>query len=375
MNIHPEEHTVREIHNGFWDNDEQGVYGFGGKLNIRPKYQREFVYNDEQQKAVIDTVMHGFPLNVMYWTLNGDGSYELLDGQQRTLSLCNFVENAFSITQDNGMPASFDNLTLAEQNRILDYKLFIYVCEGNDKERLEWFKTINIAGLKLTDQELRNAFYTGEWLTSAKERFSKSGCTGYAVSSHLVKAEVNRQGLLEVALKWISRRDGLSQVEEYMASHQHDKNADELWTYFRQVCDWVDMKFKKKRKEMINQPWNEFYEDFKEKPLDADELENEISTLMRDNEVQKKSGIYPYVLYRDQRHLNLRAFDDDIKRETYERQGGICPMCEKEGNAKTHYELSEMQADHINPWSKGGKTTPDNCMMLCRRHNAMKSDH
>ena len=374
MEIHLEEHTVREVCNSFVDNDEQGVYGFGGKLNIRPKYQREFVYNDDQQKAVIHTVMHGFPLNVMYWVKNGDDSYELLDGQQRTMSLCKYVTNKFSVKIGEN-PYCFDNLTKSEQERILDYKLLIYICEGDDKERLEWFKTINIAGLKLTDQELRNACYTGEWLTSAKERFSKSGCTGQKVSDKLVKAEVNRQGLLEVALKWISHRDNLKQVEEYMASHQHDKNADELWTYFRQVCDWVDMKFKKKRKEMINQPWNEFYEDFKDKSLDADELEEEISRLMQDNEVQRKSGIYPYVLYRDQRHLNLRAFDDDVKRETYERQGGICPMCEKEGNAKTHYELSEMQADHINPWSKGGKTTPDNCMMLCRRHNAMKSDH
>lgn len=374
MHIHLEEHTVREVCNGFLDNDELGVYGFGGKLNIRPKYQREFVYNDAQQKAVINTVMRSFPLNVMYWVKNDEGNYELLDGQQRTMSLCKFVKNDFSIMQDNGVPASFENLTLSEQNKILDYKLFIYVCEGDDKERLDWFKTINIAGLKLTEQELRNACYTGEWLTKAKERFSKVGCAGYAISSHLVKAEVNRQELLEVALRWISEREGIT-IEDYMARHQHDTNADELWTYFRSVCDWVDLKFKTTRKELINQPWNKFYEDCKDKSLDADELEKEISTLLKDNEVTSKKGIYPYVLYRDPRHLNLRTFDADIRAQTYERQGGICPMCEKEGNPKIHYKLSEMQADHITPWSKGGKTEPDNCMMLCQKHNAMKSDH
>lgn len=374
MHIHLEEHTVREVCNGFLDNDELGVYGFGGKLNIRPKYQREFVYNDEQQKAVINTVMRGFPLNVMYWVKNDEGNYELLDGQQRTMSLCKFVRNDFSIMQDNGMPASFENLTLSEQNKILDYKLLIYVCEGDDKERLDWFKTINIAGLELTDQELRNACYTGVWLTKAKERFSKVKCNGYAISLHLVRAEVNRQKLLEVALRWISEKERIT-IEDYMARHQHDTNADELWTYFKNVCDWADLKFKTRRKEMINQPWNRFYEDFKDKSLDADELEKEISTLLKDNEVTNKKGIYPYVLYKEPSHLNLRTFDDNIKAQTYERQGGICPMCEKEGNSKTHYELSEMQADHITPWSKGGKTEPDNCMMLCRKHNAMKSDH
>ena len=373
MKIELQEHTVREIVKGFVDNQEEGVIGFDGKLNIRPKYQREFIYELEMQKAVIHTIIKGFPLNVMYWVKNDDGTFELLDGQQRTLSICYYVDCAFSVENENKMPLSFDNLTKEEQDQILDYKLFIYVCQGTAKERLEWFRTINIAGLQLTQQELRNAQFTGEWLTNAKMRFSKNGCTGKAISDKYIRAEVNRQGLLEVALKWIAERDGIS-IDQYMSNHQNDSNADELWTYFRNVCDWVEMKFKKPRKEMINQPWNKFYEDFKDKPLDATQLENEISRLMKDSEVQTKKGIYPYVLYHEEKYLNLRAFDDDIKSEVYEQQQGICPYCKKEGNSQTHYELSEMQADHITPWSKGGKTVKENCMMLCRKHNAMKSD-
>lgn len=373
MKIELQEHTVREIVKGFIDNQEEGVIGFDGKLNIRPKYQREFIYDIERQKAVIRTIQKGFPLNVMYWVQNEDNTFELLDGQQRTLSICYYVDCAFSVENENNMPLSFDNLTKEEQEQILDYKLFIYVCQGTDKERLDWFRTINIAGLQLTEQELRNAQFTGEWLTNAKVRFSKNGCTGKAISDRFIKVEVNRQALLELALNWIANRDGIS-IDKYMADHQHDANADELWTYFRNVCDWVDMKFKKTRKEMVNQHWNEFYEKFKDKPLDATQLEEEISRLLKDSEVTNKKGIYPYVLYHDAKYLHLRTFDDDVKSEVYEQQKGICPFCQKEGKSKIHYELSEMQADHIVPWSKGGKTVKENCMMLCRFHNASKSD-
>lgn len=373
MKIELQQHSIREIFDGYIDNEEEGVYGFSGKLNIRPKYQREFVYDSDRQKAVIQTVMSGFPLNTMYWAKNPDGSFELLDGQQRTLSICHYVNNAFSIRDENGMPMGFDNLSVADQNKILNYKLFIYVCEGTDKEKLEWFKTVNIGGMILTDQELRNACYTGPWLTSAKRYFSKNGCPAKAVSEKYVRRAVIQQGLLEEALKWIAKTKSMT-IEEYMAAHQFDDNADELWFYFRNVCDWAAVKFKHWRKEMINQPWSDFYEACKDQNLDADKLEDEIAALMKDNEVQKKSGIYPYVLSHDQRYLNLRAFDDDIKREVYEEQKGICPLCVKDGNPKTHYEINEMQADHITPWIKGGKTVKENCMMLCRAHNAMKSD-
>ncbi len=373
MNITLREITVGEVFDGYRNDDENGVFGYGGNLNVRPKFQREFVYDDSKQKAVVQTILKGFPLNVMYWSINEDGTYELLDGQQRTLSFCKYIAGDFSIEQDDHQVRSFDNLYASEQKRILDYKLFIYVCDGDDREKLEWFKTINIAGEKLTDQELRNACYTGAWLADAKIRFSKTGCTGCRVSQFYLDKKTIRQELLETAIAWIAKKQNLT-IEGYMAKHQHDSNADELWLYFKGVCDWAESKFKKNRKEMKNQPWNDFYEVCKDKPLDKNTLEEEISRLMQDEEVLNKRGVYPYVLLGDASKLNLRAFPDSVKREVYGAQKGICPFCRQEHREKIHYDLSEMEADHVTPWSQGGKTTKENCQMLCQHHNRTKSD-
>lgn len=375
MKIELHEIPIRDVVKNYVDNAENGVIGYDGKLNIRPKYQREFVYGEKERNAVIATINKGFPLNVMYWVKNEDGTFEVLDGQQRTVSFCQYVNNDFSVEVDVAgvsTPKKFGNLTQTEKDRILDYKLLVYFCEGNDEERLAWFRVINIAGLKLTEQELRNANYTGTWLTSAKSYFSKNNCVASLTAKGYYKAEVNRQGLLEIALKWISAKEN-KRIEQYMLEHQHDENADELWFYFKNVIDWVKVKFKKYRREMCGLDWGLLYNEFSSLQLDANKLEEEISRLMLDSEVENKKGIYLYVLSRKLKYLNLRQFDDDIKRQKYEMQKGICPHCVAEHREKTHYEYEEMEGDHITPWVEGGKTTIENCQMLCKEHNRLKS--
>lgn len=364
MKIELHEITIKEIANSYVDNAEEGVKGYGGLLNIRPKYQREFVYNEEKRNAVINTIVKGFPLNVMYWVKNEDGSFEVLDGQQRTISFCQYVCGDFSI--DN---RAFHNLTVTEQNEILDYKCMVYFCEGNDKEKLEWFKTINIAGEKLTDQELRNAVYTGEWLTNAKLKFSKSNCAAYNLANKYVNGSPIRQDYLETAISWIN--DG--KIEEYMSVHQHDQNANELWLYFLAVINWVESTFIKYRKEMKGINWGALYNKYKDVSFDTVKLEEQITRLMADDDVTNKKGIYYFILTRTEKYLNIRAFTESQKRIVYERQNGNCPHCVAEHREKIHYDISEMEADHITPWCEGGKTEIDNCQLLCKEHNRKKS--
>lgn len=349
---------VREVAEGYEDNAEAGVKGYGGKLDIRPKYQREFVYDESKRNAVIDTINKSFPLNVMYWVKNEDGTFEVLDGQQRTISFCQYINGDFSL--DN---KAFHNLTETEKDKILDYELMVYFCEGNDKEKLDWFKVINIAGEKLTDQELRNAVYTGPWLSDAKLKFSKSGCAAFLLAEKYVNGSPIRQEILETALKWINKGN----PEGYMSAHQHDPNANELWTYFRNVIEWAKDTFTTYRSQMKGIDWGFLYDNFHTKTLDTNKLEEEIAELMMDEDVTNKKGIYSYVLTRDERYLNIRAFSENQKREAYERQNGICANC------GVHFEIDEMEADHITPWHLGGKTTSENCQMLCRDCNRRKS--
>lgn len=358
MDIKLKEITIREVANGYINNDEEGVIGYGGKLNIRPKYQREFVYKDKQRDSVIETVKKNFPLNVMYWVKNEDDTYEVMDGQQRTISICEYVEGAFSLNA-----LYIHNLTNVEREQILDYKLMIYFCEGNDKEKLDWFKTINIAGEKLTEQELRNAIYTGTWLTDAKRYFSKTNCAAYNMASDYITGSPIRQDYLETAIYWISDDD----IEQYMAENQHKPNANELWLYFQNVINWVKVIFIRYRKEMKGVAFGPLYNKYKDQHFDSKKLEEEITKLMQDEDVTKKSGIYEYVLTRNERYLHIRSFTDKQKREAYERQEGICPKCKK------HYEINEMEGDHITPWHEGGKTIAENCQMLCKMDNRLKS--
>ena len=358
MKIELNEIFIKDLVDGYVNSDEDGVIGYRGLLNIRPKYQREFVYNDRQREAVIDTVMKGFPLNVMYWCQNEDGTFELLDGQQRTISICEYVQGSFS--KDF---RGFHNLTETEKMQILNYKLMIYICEGNDKEKLDWFKTINIAGEKLYDQELLNAMYTGEWLTDAKRHFSKTNCPAYNIAKDYLIGSAIRQDYLETAISWINN----DKIQPYMATHQHDPNANELWLYFQNVINWVRIIFPHYRKEMKGINWGELYNQFKDKTFNTVELEKRIAALMQDDDVTKKSGIYAYVLDGNEKRLNIRAFSPNMKREAYERQKGICPKCKK------HFDIEQMQGDHITPWHAGGKTIANNCQMLCRDCNGRKA--
>lgn len=362
MNIELKNITVRELVEGYVDKAEEGVRGYGGKLNIRPAYQREFIYKEKQRNEVVHTVRKGFPLNTMYWVVAGEG-YELMDGQQRTISLCQYVASDFAIEIDK-TPYFFGNLTAVRQQEILDYELQIYVCEGTDQEKLDWFKIINIAGEKLTDQELRNAIYTGPWLADAKRWFSKTGCPAYAIGEKYVNGSPIRQDYLETALEWINDGD----VEGYMAAHQHDADAQELWQHYQSVINWIQVVFPNYRKEMKGLDWGKFYRDHGTRnDLNAAKLEACIKELIEDDEVQSVKGIYEYLLTGNEKTLNLRAFSDKIKIAAYEKQQGICPVCNK------HFEFGQMEADHIVPWHMGGKTVPENCRMLCMLDNRTKS--
>lgn len=356
MNIELKKVTVRELTNGYQDNQEDGVIGYGGKLDIRPPFQREFVYGDKERNAVIDTVTKNFPLNVMYWAVREDGNFEVIDGQQRTISICQYVNRDFSI---NGL--AFHNLTNDKQKQILDYELMVYFCSGTDSEKLEWFKTINIAGKELTNQELRNAVYSGSWVSDAKRYFSKNNRP--KIGDDYLSGSANRQEYLETAIDWISEGN----IEIYMSKNQHETNANELWLYFQNVINWVKVVFPNYRKEMKGIEWGFLYNEFKNKNFDSKKLEKEISKLMQDEDVTNKKGIYSYVLTRKEKFLNIRAFSDNQKREAYERQKGICVVC------KQHFELKEMEADHRKPWHEGGKTTAENCQMLCKDDNRRKS--
>jgi hypothetical protein len=366
MEITLKEITIGDIVKGYKDNNEQGVVGYGGLLDIRPAYQREFVYKDKQRNAVIDTISKGFPLNVMYWAKNNNGTYELLDGQQRTISFCQFVNGDFSVINKNGNPQYFHNMTEREQADFLSYKLFIYVCDGADDERLDWFRTINIAGEKLTDQELLNANYVGSWLSSAKLRFSKNNCVAYNLGNKYVKGSPIRQEYLETAIDWIS--DG--KIAEYMAAHQFDENSDELLEHYKKVIEWIEKTFTTYRKEMCGLDWGKLYKTYGDNEYDTDKLEEQIKDLMMNDEVTDKKGVYEYVLSGcDEyiaRKLSKRSFSNTDKRTAYERQDGICPKCGE------HHEFSEMEGDHIVPWWRGGKTTLDNLQMLCKKCNGVK---
>lgn len=362
MNIELKEITIRELTNSYVDNEENGVVGYGGKLDIRPPYQREFVYKDKQREAVIDTATKGFPLNVMYWAQKEDGSYEVIDGQQRTISISQYINGDFAY-----MMRYFHNLQKDEQEQILDYKLMVYFCSGTDSEKLEWFRTINIAGEELSDQELRNAVYSGSWVTEAKKYFSKNGCVAYSMANQYMGGAVNRQDYLQTAIDWIAARDRTT-IENYMATRQHDLNANELWLYFKSVIDWVGAVFPKYRKEMKGIAWGILYNEYKDdKSLDPKTLEAKISALMQDEDIGSKKGVYEYLLTGKEKYLNIRAFNDNQKREGYEKQKGICVKC------KEHFELSQMEADHATPWHEGGKTNAENCQMLCRECNRRKS--
>ena len=384
--------------NGFEDDGENGVFAYDGKLTIRPAYQREFVYELKEEEAVINTICKGFPLNSMYWALtegsfttkleneervlvpSDDAKFEVMDGQQRTLSVMYFLTHQFGIENNS---VYWDTLPDNKYEALMNYKFTVYICEGTEEEKLEWFRVVNIAGKELSEQELRNASYTGTWLSDAKRYFSKTNGAGYLLSKNYIKADVIRQGLLEKALEGICEYQGIkgdNRIEQYMGKHKSDPDADELWQYFQDVIAWVKKIFSISEngngyyKDMLGIDWCHLYNEYHEKKYNTTQMKADVKALHEDDEVQSSKGIYEYLLLKDDNlpkalsKLNLRAFTDTEKQRAYNKQDGICPMCKKK------YAIEDMRGDHIVPWSKGGKTTEDNLQMLCKDCNGLKSD-
>lgn len=380
--------TVREIIKNYKDNAEKGVVGYDGKLNIRPAYQREFVYKDEQRNEVIKTVMRGypntaFPLNVMYWAKTDEDHFELIDGQQRTISLCQYANNEFSIVID-GIPKNFDNLSSEKKNYFLNYELQVYVCFGTPEQRLEWFSIINIAGEPLTKQELLNANYTGPWLSSAKRYFMKGNSSAYGLGNKYIDIEASqsRGKGLETAIKWISK----DQVKQYMVDHQNDLNADALWLHFKKVIEWAQETFTDYYPKMKGLNWGQLYDKYHQQIYNSKEISEQVRKLDSDPQIRNSKGIFEYVLggLTDTRLLDVRVFDDLVKKSVYASQTKIakadgksnCPDCAigHSANKNKIWDISEMEADHVSAWSRGGLTDAKNCEMLCIRHNRAKGN-
>ncbi len=388
MKINLKPILVKEVIKNYKDSAEEGVVGYGGKLNIRPAYQREVVYKDEQRNEVIRTVMRGypntaFPLNVMYWAKADEDHFELIDGQQRTISLCQYANNEFSIIID-GIPKNFDNLSPEKKDYFLNYELQVYICSGTPEQRLEWFSIINIAGEPLTPQELLNANYTGPWLSSAKRYFMKSNSAAYGLANKYVDIEANqsRGKGLETAIRWISNDN----VKQFMADHQNDEDADALWLHFRKVIDWVQNTFTDYYREMKGLNWGQLYDKYHGQTYVPNEVSEQIQALYGDPYVKNSKGIFEYVLggSTEKQLLDVRVFDDATKRAVYVKQTksakvkkkSNCPDCAvgHDANKSKIWSPNEMEADHVSAWSKGGATSAKNCEMLCIRHNRAKGN-
>ena len=362
MNITRKQITIAELIDGYEEKGKEGIEGvvaFGGKLDVRPAYQREYVYSPKERDEVIRSIKKGFPLNIMYWSKVGDDHYELMDGQQRTISICRYAADDYqTFSVDHKY---FHNiLDPVERQAIYDYTLDIYICEGTPNEIHDWFSVINIAGKVLSPQELLNTSYTGTWLSSAKLFFSKPQCTAYNMASDYMSGSPIRQEYLETVLKWISDRDGLDKIADYMALHQHDENADDIINYFKSVIEWVEKTFINKRKSlMCGLQWGLMYNSHKDDDLDPVATEQKIKSLLQDYDVTNQKGVYEYILTRNEKFLSIRAFDAREKRQVYERQNQKCADC------GLHFEIEDMEAHHIKRWTDGGHTSIDNCVMLC----------
>lgn len=378
--------TVREICDGFVYNslEEKGLFGMGGRLTIQPEYQRNYIYKDMgREAAVIDSVLKGYPLGVIYFVKREDGGLEVLDGQQRITSLGRYVTGKFPIQDQNGMEQYFSGIDDNLQRKILGTPLLIYECEGTETEIKEWFRTINIAGVPLKAQELRNAIFSGPFVTRAKAVFSNSNNNAATqIWCYYVKGDVKRQDYLECALDWVSH----GEIDAYMSRHRQDDNIRELETYFNSVIDWIQSVFTDPYKKMQGLEWGRLYEQYHTQPYNAAKVARRVEELMMDAHVEDKRGIFEYILggEQDTKLLEVRMFGEDTKRSVYTRQTAEakaagesnCPYCTLEGKANAHkiWALKDMDADHVSAWSKGGATTIDNCQMLCKTHNRMKGN-
>ena len=381
-------YTVGEICEGFVYNELEGrgLYGLSGRLTIQPEYQRNYIYADgKKDVAVVQSALHRYPLGILYFNKTTDGRLEVLDGQQRITSLGRFVTGRFAIFNADDIPQYFSSLSEELKDIILGTELLVYECEGTEDEIRKWFETVNIAGVPLNEQELLNAIYSGEFVTLAKQEFSNSQNANIQKWSHFISGAVNRQDYLERALQWVSRGKS-KEVRDYMSQHRHDTNIDELKTYFTAVIDWIGSVFTDIESEMRGLEWGRLYEEYHHQPYNPNEVAEQVKALYADPFVKNRKGIFEYILggQKDKRLLDIRVFDEATKRKVYQQQTqqaqekGIsnCPLCAlgHEANRTKIWKLSEMDADHVAAWSKGGATTADNCQMLCKTHNRAKGN-
>jgi hypothetical protein len=377
--------TVEDICKGFHYNELEGkgLYGLSGRLTIQPEYQRNYIYADgKKDVAVIDSVLKGYPIGLIYFNKVGDDKFEVLDGQQRITSLGRFVEGVLSIIDESGIPQDINSIANDKREKILRTKLLIYICEGTESEIKEWFRTINIAGVPLKPQELLNAVFSGPFVTKAKEEFSNSQNAHIQMWSHFINGTANRQDFLERALDWVSKGN----ISDYMKQHRRDDNITELKTYFNAVLGWVNSVFPTPYDKMKGLEWGRLYETYHKQPYDPIKVDERVAELLDDPQVENNSGVFEYVLggEQDTKLLNVRVFDEKIKRQVYRLQTddaelkGIsnCPYCAigHEATKTRIWKLSEMDADHVSAWSKGGATTIENCQMLCKTHNRAKGN-
>ena len=384
--------TIRQICEGFQysESEEKGLFGWAGKLTIQPEYQRNYIYaNGKDDVAVIDSLLKGYPIGLIYFVETEKDKYEILDGQQRITSIGRYVTNKFAWIDENDIPYKFESLPKDKQDKIYNTELTIYICSGEESEIKEWFKTINIAGKPLNNQELLNSIYSGPFITKAKEIFSNSQNSNLHKWLSYMKVEVKRQGLLEVALSWVSKdweKDG--NLEKYMADHRHDDNINELTSYFNDVINWVSTIFIDVKDEMKYINWGKMYEKYHKNPYNSNDVSRKLNELYSDYFVNDKKGCYEYILngckQEDTKLLNIRLFDEPTKKTVYESQTqnakikniSNCPMCviENLSNKTKIWDYKDMDADHVTAWSKGGSTDISNCQMLCRTHNHIKGN-
>jgi len=376
--------TVADLCEGFVYNELEGkgLFGLAGQLTIQPEYQRNYIYADgKKDVAVIDSILKGYPLGLIYFVKVADDKFEVLDGQQRITSFGRYVTNKFAI-HENGKPQYFDGIAADKQQKIMETPLLIYECEGEESEIKEWFRTINIAGVPLNDQEVNNAIFSGPFVTLGKEEFSNTQNANIQKWSAYIKGSANRQEFLERALDWVSK----GEIEDYMARHRYDTNINELKTYFNSVINWVSGVFSDVEKEMCGLEWGRLYEEHHHKPYNPKKVSEELHRLYADPYVKNRRGVFEYILggSTDTKLLDVRVFDDATKRTVYGKQTKAaeakgesnCPLCAlgHDANKSKIWKFPEMDADHVSAWSKGGATDIKNCQMLCKTHNKSKGN-
>ena len=377
--------TIKDLCDGFVYNELEGkgLFGLSGTLTIQPEYQRNYIYADgKRDVAVIESILKGYPLGLIYFNKTDENKFEVLDGQQRITSFGRFVTNKFAIIDQNGMQQYFSGIAQDKQKKILETKMLIYICEGEESEIKEWFRTINIAGVPLNDQEINNAVYSGPFVTLAKEEFSNSQNANIQKWSAYIRGSANRQDFMERALEWVSKGN----IVDYMSRHRYETNITELKNYFNSVIDWASSVFEDVESEMCGLEWGRLYQTYHKTPYSPKKVSEEVRTLYADPYLKNRRGVFEYILggSTDTKLLDIRIFDEATKKSTYSKQTkeatkketSNCPLCALGNNTNKNkiYTIKEMDADHVTAWSKGGSTDAKNCEMLCKTHNRAKGN-